>query len=704
MSDELVVYDAPVEPKRRGRGGYRPRTWQPKTKAQETMAWQYRSWSSTKRMQHALKLVLEGTHSQSEAARRLGVSRSRLNEHVGKYKAELSRREERSARAAVDRRQHRRVDPADPAVQAEAQIETQPEVEFPDPIPPETTVELKVRDRQPDTGGFVPSSPLGIKEVRRIPPIGEFVRRYFDGFRCFDCGVHHPVPQFHDEMMAFAQDPTIKRGLILVPPGHSKSTCVTVWGTVHDLYCDPNMMISIISAGSDLAQAFVYQIANLLTNPDLYEDCTANPIDELGSLREPGSGWTAKGFYVGRVSPEKDPSLRAYGWGSDIYGRRQHKIIVDDIAGVDNQNNPDMVEKMRRKIVREYDTRVGDNGKLIIVGTRIHPDDVYSHLLQLKDYQVYKRACIIDEPAGITLWPDHFSIEAAQRARGRMTPAEFELVYQNADLPTTESIFTEEQLRRCHDDDRMLGEVPSGCYVFIGIDPAGAGEQAGYTSLTAYALHPGTGMRFIVDVENVKQMRAYQLKDQIFEWVERYNPREIIVESNGLQSQLVQYNQDLLVPLAEKGVRVNGHITHAGRGQGGKKDPQFGVTAMAPLFHNGVIRLPWGDINAKRKIGELEHQLVRFPYGMVYDMVMSLWIAETGVKAFWSSNLVEPFDPRTTMNWPQRITSKRTIYDPSNGEIRSPTRSEQMGFPISEMEERQLVNVRRSVMVDRGAS
>src|SRR5687767_8837441 len=122
-------------------------------------------------------------------------------------------------------------------------------------------------------------------------------------------------------------------------------------------------------------------------------------------------------------------------------------------------------------------------------------------------------------------------------------------------MPTTESIFTEEQLKSCHDDDRMLGEVPPGCAVFIGIDPAGAGEQAGFTSLTCYAIHLATGMRYIVDVANVKQMRAYDLKDQIFEWVDRYRPREIIVEANGLQSQLVQYNQDLLVPLAEKGVR-----------------------------------------------------------------------------------------------------------------------------------------------------
>ncbi len=279
-----------------------------------------------------------------------------------------------------------------------------------------------------------------------------------------------------------------------------------------------------------------------------------------------------------------------------------------------------------------------------------------------------------------------------------MTPAEFELVYQNADIPTTESIFTEEHLKACHDEDRGFGEVPPGCTTFIGVDPAGAGEQAGYTAMVCYAIHNTTGLRFLVDLVNHKQMRAYELKDQIFEWVDRYKPHEIIVESNGLQSQLVQYNQDLLVPLAERGVRVSGHITHSGRGKGGKQDSEFGVQAMAPLFHNRVISIPWAGVETRRRFSELEHQLVRFPHGLVTDLVMAMWIAETGVKTYWASNQIEPFDPRTTAAWPSRITGRRTIFDPGTGRIDKPSWQEQRGFPIGAQEERQLVNVNRTVL------
>jgi hypothetical protein len=656
--------------------------WEPKTKTQALMLPQYRGQPDERRMQAALEKVIQG-ETQAQAARDCGVSRSRLNEHFKAWRSDMVERQERSRIAAI-----RRAgglpdgDPASPAVQAAIQGDLTP---YPKLLP--------------KIGADGPPILQVSGERRRIPPIGEFVRRYFDGFTCFDCGVHHEIPKFHDEMMTMAKDPAVKRGLFLVPPGHSKSTCITTWCTVHDFYEDPNMMTSFVSAGGDLAEAFVYQVANLLTDPRLYENCTANLIDELGSLKEPGSGWSKEGFYLGRISPEKDPSLRAYGWASKIYGRRQHKIILDDIADVDNQTNPDMIEKMRRKIVREYDTRVGKNGKLLIVGTRIHVDDIYSHLLTLPKYKVFRRPCIVDEVGQQTLWPDHFGYVDAVSARSGMTPAEFELVYQNSDMPSVDSVFNEEHLKKCHDEERHIGHVPRGTTLFVGIDPAGAGEHAGHTAMVCLALDQRTGLRYLVDIVNAKQMRAPQLKDQIFDWATMYRPREIIVEANGLQSQLVQYNQELLHPLTEAGIRVTGHITHGGRGRGGKADHEFGVQAMAPMFYNGQISLPWADIESRRRVSELETQLMRFPYGLKSDVVMALWFAWSATKDFQRSQLIEPFDATGTADWPSWAKQDRRVWDPATGQDRAANWHEQNGYALDSMHSQRLVNVRREVMV-----
>src|SRR3546814_12260036 len=59
------------------------------------------------------------------------------------------------------------------------------------------------------------------------------------------------------------------------------------------------------------------------------------------------------------------------------------------------------------------------------------------------------------------------------------------------------------------------------------------------------------------------QLKAPMLKAQLFEWPERYywSLRELRVESNGLQSQLVQYNDAINQRMTAKGVRVCPHLS-----------------------------------------------------------------------------------------------------------------------------------------------
>jgi hypothetical protein len=260
-------------------------------------------------------------------------------------------------------------------------------------------------------------------------------------------------------------------------------------------------------------------------------------------------------------------------------------------------------------------------------------------------------------------------------------------------------VFNEEHLKKCHDEERHIGHVPRGTTLFVGIDPAGAGEHAGHTAMVCLALDQRTGLRYLVDIVNAKQMRAPQLKDQIFDWATMYRPREIIVEANGLQSQLVQYNQELLHPLTEAGIRVTGHITHGGRGRGGKADHEFGVQAMAPMFYNGQISLPWADIESRRRVSELETQLMRFPYGLKSDVVMALWFAWSATKDFQRSQLIEPFDATGTADWPSWAKQDRRVWDPATGQDRAANWHEQNGYALDSMHSQRLVNVRREVMV-----
>ena len=84
------------------RTGPKPR-WQPKTKTQELMLPRYRGWSPQKRMEHAVRRVMTDGLSQAQAARELGVSTSRLNEHVKKAREAAVAAEARSAVYADER-------------------------------------------------------------------------------------------------------------------------------------------------------------------------------------------------------------------------------------------------------------------------------------------------------------------------------------------------------------------------------------------------------------------------------------------------------------------------------------------------------------------------------------------------------------------------------------------------------------------------
>ncbi len=472
-----------------------------KTKAAQTALPRYRNMPTSKRMAAAVELVMSGKETQAEAARMTGVSRPRLNINVKQARERLAAQQERSAATGAERRG-----------------ET--------PVMVDSTGAEVIRERD---------------RSERFPTFAEFERLYFSQLECFDCGVHHDTPDFHIEMMDKITDPAIKRLLINVPPGHSKSTVGTVKSTVYELCRDPNSITAVVSKSQKLAEKFLYSMGRYLTDPDLYRDTPRNLIDDWGPFIT-GTGASAKlgaadRFYVaGRQTAEKDPSVSAYGVGGHIYGIRAHRMIMDDIADLENQQNQQRVLEMLAWCTQEAGSRVGRHGKLIFIGTRVHPNDIYSHLQNLPGYSVIRYPCIMSDDTELTLWPEHFDYKAAKLQRDSMSSEQWQLVYQNIDTPGFGASFPPEVVEGCYDPERPLGHYDPSWALIVGIDPAGANAQAGHTAFILWGVDLTTGVRHLVDLVNAKQMKAPQMRDQLFDWAERYPIREVRVESNGLQA------------------------------------------------------------------------------------------------------------------------------------------------------------------------
>jgi hypothetical protein len=624
--------------------------WTPKNNSEKLMLPKYRSWTVADRMREAVRLVLDEGVAQAEAARRCGVSRQRVNMNV-KEARELA--EERAARAALAREARNQA------------IEQPPEPE------PETVGEVQEFQNPSADGTIVQPH---IVTARRIPSFREFNEIYFSNEVCPDCGVHHETPDFHLQAMDLLEDDSKRLKLINFAPYHAKSTLATVKSTLYEIIRDPASRTALISRAGPLAEAFLYQIKQHLTDPDLYNGAAGNLIEDWGPFYNPGY-WAADQIYIaGRSGAQKEPTVSTYGFGKQIYGRRFDRMIFDDVADLENQNTPEAIAKMYKKIWQEYSNRVGKTGRLIFVGTRVASGDIYSLLDDVDGMNVLRFPCILDEDDQLMLWPEHFPYQAAVAQRNAMSEADFQLVYQNIDTPGYGASFTQEALDRSHDNERFIGQYGGNWALVAGLDPAGANEQAGYTALVLLGVDLETGRRHLVDLINVKQMKAPQVIAQVLEWADRYPLRELRVEVNGLQAQLYQYNQELQTGLSNRGVRIVPHTTH----KGNKWDPQFGVEAMATLYHNQNITTPWADANSRKKFRELEQQLMAFPMGNVSDLVMAMWFAEIGCRELFQRTQLPLFDGRRRV--PGRISRNRAVLDFGNKSIRGATQEEQLGY------------------------
>lgn len=461
-------------------------------------------------------------------------------------------------------------------------------------------------------------------------------------------------------------------GEAMVPTGNT--TLVSVRDTIYDLCADPNSRTIIVSKSLPFARTIMHGIDGLLTNPELYEGGLGNLIEDYGPFKPQAEGvWSSEQIYVaGRMTSEKDPSVLVIGYGQQIYGRRANKIKFDDVATLENQKNPARVQETLTWTDQEALTRIGKNGIAIWAGTRVHPGDIYHYLGMRSGYVVIRRPVILDENEELTLWPEHFPFSQALQHKTEMRPTDFQLVYQQQDTLGVGASFTEEIVDSCKDTERVRGHRKSPWRVIGGLDLAGGTKGSGYTCFTALGLDLNTGRRYVVDQISIKSMRAPQIRDTMFEWTEEHGVSEWRVESNGLQSQVVQYNTEIIQELARRGVRVVPHVT---KGQGGmlghtvnKWDPQFGVESVAPLFSAGLYSIPWGNAPTRQAFLPLVEELLAFPMGVRSDRVMSLWFADLGARELLKRQHLPLF---SNMKVPARIRRGRRVVDFANQEIRS---------------------------------
>ena len=451
------------------------------------------------------------------------------------------------------------------------------------------------------------------------------------------------------------------RVLINVPPEHAKSTTITINYAVYRIVTNPNIRIIIVSKTQGMARKFLGAIKTRLSHPAYMKLQTA--FGPNGGFQKDATQWAADMFYLGtgRDSGEKDPTVQALGIGSQIYGARADLIIVDDAVMGTNAHE---WEKQMEWLQKEVITRLGRHGKLIIVGTRVAPVDLYKMLRDPGQwsggvapftYCAMPAVLEFDEKpeAWKTLWAETDRQENDKddvlangnfpkwdgpslfKRRSQVSPAVWAMVYQQEDV-TEDSIFAPSCVAGSVNGMRKRGPLKAGtpghpkhlegAYTVMGLDPA----MAGATGAVICTYNKSDGKIYVLDCVNMTEPTPQKIQNLIEEWVEKYKPQELRIEINAHQKAYA-LDDNLRNYLSIHGCQLNSHFTGKN-----KWDTSFGVASMASLFgntrdgrfqDNNLIELPSNE--GSEGLKTLVQELITWKPDTKNptDCVMALWFA-----------------------------------------------------------------------------
>jgi hypothetical protein len=321
-------------------------------------------------------------------------------------------------------------------------------------------------------------------------------------------------------------------------------------------------------------------------------------------------------------------------------------------------------EKQMEWLQKEVITRLGRHGKLIIVGTRVAPIDLYKMLRDpgqwsggVSPFTYCAMPAVLefdeDPKQWKTLWAEtdqqenskddplpngnypKWDGESLFKRRSQVSPSVWAMVYQQEDV-TEDAIFSPTCVAGSVNGMRKRGplkpgtpghpRIVEGAHTIIGLDPA----MAGATGAVVATYNRSDGKIYILDCVNMTEPTPQKIQDLIEEWVQKYKPQELRIEINAHQKAYA-LDDNLRQYLAQYGCQLNSHFTGKN-----KWDTSFGVASMASLFgntrdgrfqDNNLIELPSNE--GSEGLKTLVQELITWKPDTrnPTDCVMALWFA-----------------------------------------------------------------------------
>lgn len=200
----------------------------------------------------------------------------------------------------------------------------------------------------------------------------------------------------HKEITRVLQDESKKRLLIVAPPGHAKSTYVSLVFPSWWMGKNPEKAAILVSNTSTQAEAFLASIKATIADNDQYKQVFPE------ALPDEARGWTQeKLFLANRENKSRpDPNLMSTGMTGPVLGRRAELVIVDDPTSQKDAGSEKVMRDQKLWFKETLMSRVKPGGRVVVILTRWHDKDLASMLVNDMDFEVVHMAAIGDEEGG----------------------------------------------------------------------------------------------------------------------------------------------------------------------------------------------------------------------------------------------------------------------------------------------------------------
>lgn len=414
-------------------------------------------------------------------------------------------------------------------------------------------------------------------------------------------GKHHSRMAAAFERVARGES---KRVIINMPPRHTKSEFASYLLPAWFLGNFPGKKVIQTSHTAELAVGFGRKVRNLV-DTDVYHEI----FPDL-SLQSDSKA-------AGRWNTSKGGDYFAIGVGGAVTGKGADLLIIDDPHSEQEaamaSSNPEVYDKVYEWYTSGPRQRLQPGGAIVIVMTRWAQRDLTGQVVKAaaqrggEEWEVIEFPAIL--PSGKPLWPEFWSLGELQALQEELPNSKWQAQYQQNPVGNESAIIKRDWWQWWEDDD------PPPCdYILQSWDTAfEKNQRADYSAGTTWGVwyneEDNNSPNLILLDSYKKRVEWVELKRDVLEWYNQWEPDSMIVEKKASGAPLIYELRSMGVPVQEY---------TPSRGQ----DKIARLNSVSDIIASGKVWVPrtrWAE--------ELVDEIAAFPSGEHDDLVDATTLA-----------------------------------------------------------------------------